>query len=510
MPDNTHFIETDWAAKWAIYRPDAIAFKDLDNGQQLSFFQLQQRAETLALYCSQQLQLPKGSRLFVLAENGLAYPILFAMAQKMGYVLVPVNYRLSPPEIAYIFEDADPALLIAEAQFDDKLSEINSPIPRWTWEAVMALSEPSQEIAPTSKRESPAWEDPIFLLYTSGTTGFPKGACYTHQMLFWNSVNTALSLVVNTESRQLNVMPPFHTGGWNVLTTPFFHHGGYTAMLRKFDAERVLQALEEEKVSIFMAVPTMLKMLASADKFSAVKLPHLRYILVGGEALPLPLIAQWEAKGVPIRQGYGMTEAGPNLTSLHHSDASRKKGSIGRPNFYVQTRIADEKGHDCPPGIAGELLLRGPMVFPGYWKNPSATDKAFTPDGWFRTGDTLLQDEESYLYVVGRIKEMYISGGENVYPAEIERCLLTHPAIATAAVVGVEDKQWGEVGHAFLVLHPGQTCSEAEAIAHCQKGLAKYKVPKHFSFPMALPQNGSGKVDRQALKRMVGDKKGEI
>lgn len=504
MPDNTNFIETDWAAKWAIYRPDALAFKDLDSGQQLSFSELNQRAEMLAYYCQEVLQLPKGSRLFILAENGLAYSILFALAQKMGYVLVPANYRLSPPEIAYIFQDAEPALLIVEAQFDGKLSEVKRSIPRWLWEEVMQLSEPGQQAPTKSKRESPAWEDPIFLLYTSGTTGFPKGVCYTHQMLFWNSINTALSLVVNTESRTLNVMPPFHTGGWNVLTTPFFHHGGYTAMLRKFDAERVLQLLQEEEASIFMAVPTMLKMMAAADTFRGIQLPQLRYILVGGEALPLPLIAQWEEKGVPIRQGYGMTEAGPNLTSLHQSDASRKKGSIGRPNFYVQTRIVDETGRDCPPGQAGELLLRGPMVFPRYWKNPTATEKAFSPDGWFKTGDTLLQDEEGYLYVVGRIKEMYISGGENVYPAEVERWLLTHPSIAAAAVIGVEDKKWGEVGHAFLVLQKGQDCSAEAIAAYCQKGLAKYKVPKHCSFLAALPQNGSGKIDRQALKRMAG------
>ncbi len=494
--------DLDWAAKWASYSPSAIAFKEADSGQLLTYAELNQRATALASYWQQKLHLSPGSRLLILAENGLAYPILFAAAQKTGCILVPINYRLSATEIAYIFQDADPSLLIVEAAYLPKIAALSHSITCWAWEEVWQYSEvqPPSSIAFTAPIIS--GDSPIFILYTSGTTGFPKGVCYSHQMLFWNSINTALSLGLTAQSRTLNVMPPFHTGGWNVLTTPFLHHGAYSCLLRKFDADRVLELLAAEQVSIFMAVPTMLNMMAAAPTFEQADLSHLQYILVGGEALPIPLIEQWHRKGVPIRQGYGMTEAGPNLTSLHQSDAIRKKGAIGRPNFYVQSRIVDKQGQDCPPLQAGELLLKGPIVFPGYWRNEPATRAAFTSDGWFRTGDSVQQDEEGYLYVVGRIKEMYISGGENVYPAEVERWLLTHPAVAAAAVIGCKDTKWGEVGHAFLVLAADEQADEASLRTHCLQGLAKFKVPKYFSFLSVLPTNGSGKIDRQQLREL--------
>jgi fatty-acyl-CoA synthase len=347
----------------------------------------------------------------------------------------------------------------------------------------------------------PVGEDhPAFILYTSGTTGFPKGAIYSHKMLFWNSINTAMSLIINTESGTVNVMPPFHTGGWNVLTTPFLHHGAYTVLMRKFDPEQVLQLLQEERATLFMGVPTILKMMADAPGFEAAEFPDLHYLIVGGEPMPIPLIEKWDEKGVPVRQGYGMTEVGPNLFSLHQADAIRKKGSIGRPNFYVQTRIVDAQGQDVAPGTPGELWLKGPMVTPGYWQNEAATQKSIT-DGWFHTGDMVRADEGHYFFVVDRIKNMYISGGENVYPAEVERVLQAHPAVAEAAVIGVPDEKWGESGRAFVVLHATGKSEEAETLrAHCKAHLAKFKVPRDIVFLDELPKNDTGKINRAALK----------
>lgn len=499
-------LQTDWAAKWALYSPDKIAFKDFDSGRALSYYELNGLANRLAGQLADAYDIGKGDRIAILAENCLEYLVLFAAAQKTGCILVPLNYRLASAEIDFLLDNAAPKLVLGEAKFSPDLEATKSfhTIPhRWTMEALAAFCDPAS-LTPRDQAFDAAKieaDDPIFILYTSGTTGFPKGALYTHKMLFWNSINTAMSLIVNTESRTLNCMPPFHTGGWNVLTTPFFHHGGYSCLIKKFDPATVLRLLEEEAVTIFMGVPTMLKMMAELPEFGRADFSHLHYIIVGGESMPIPLIERWHEKGVPIRQGYGMTEVGPNLTSLHQRDAIRKKGSIGRPNFYVEIKVADETGREVPRGNSGELLLRGPMVSPGYWQNPSATAKALK-DGWFCTGDRVSMDEDGYLYVVDRIKNMYISGGENVYPAEVERVILSHPAVAEVAVVGIPDERWGEVGKAFIVPKKAMTFPETDVLQYCREKLAKFKVPKLIVTVDALPKNDTGKIDRNALKKM--------
>lgn len=494
----------DWIAKWALYSPNKAAVKEYETGRSFTYGELDRLANRLARHLSSAFGIKKGERIALLAENCLEYIILFGVAQKTGCILVPMNYRLAGAEIDYLLQNSEPRLVIGEGKFQhllDAAPAYRSAPHRWTFEELAAFCNPST----STEQDAPLpitpvdEDDPVFILYTSGTTGFPKGALYTHKILFWNSINTAMSLIVNSESRTVNVMPPFHTGGWNVLTTPFLHHGGYSIMMRKFEPAAVLQLLQEEKLSLFMAVPTMLKMMADAPEFEAAQFPHLHYFIVGGEPMPIPLIERWHAKNVPIRQGYGMTEVGPNLTSLHQDDAIRKKGSIGRPNFYVQIRIVDDQGNELPPDTPGELLLKGPMVTPGYWRNPEATAKTIV-DGWFHTGDMVRMDTEHYIYVVDRIKNMFISGGENVYPAEIERILLTHPAVSEAAVIGIPDEKWGEVGRAFIALKPGTACSDAELLEFCKARLAKFKVPKYFSFIEALPKNDTGKINRMALK----------
>lgn len=486
----------DWTARWAYYQPDQPAAKEADTGRSLTYGELNEQAEVLARYFLERTGLIKGDRIGILAENCLEYLVLIAVAQKTGLILVPMNYRLSAPEIDYLVRDAAPSLLLIEEKFEALVT--NTSLPRWPLEALQSwLAAASLDLsAPPLPDPALQPDDPIFLLYTSGTTGFPKGAQYSHGMLFWNSINTAMRLDITGNDRTLNVMPPFHTGGLNVLMTPFLHHGGYTCLLRKFEAEPVMQLLESERMTLFMGVPTMLKMMVDTPAFASVSLTDLRYFIVGGEAMPVPLIEQWQAKGIPIRQGYGMTEVGPNLMSLHHRDAVRKKGSIGKPNFYVETRVVNEAGADCAANEPGELWIRGPMVTPGYWHNPEATAKAIT-DGWFHTGDMVRVDEEGYFYVVDRIKNMFISGGENVYPAEVERVLLQHPGVTEVAVTAIPHEKWGEVGKAWLVCEAGVNAEDLQTF--CRERLAKFKVPQAWTFVAELPKNATGKIDRKAL-----------
>ena len=499
-------LQQDWIGKWATYSPDNLAIKNYDTGEAFTYRQLNQRAIQLANRLVHIYDIKPQDRVAVLAENGVEWIVLFAAAQKLNFTIVPLNYRLAASELNYLLENSKPKILITASKFQDLIEGANNYSKIEYTLSLEQLRDLYDPINATQTNKEiilyPAQEDDnIFILYTSGTTGFPKGARYTHNMLFWNSINTALRLIINSESRTINVMPPFHTGGWNVLTTPFLHHGGFVGTLSKFDPETMLSLLDSEKMTLFMAVPTMLKMMADSPNFPEADLALLHYLIVGGEPMPVWLIDRWNAKGIPVRQGYGMTEVGPNLTSLHQRDAIRKKGSIGRPNFYVQHRIVNAEGKDQPKNIPGELLLKGPMVTPGYWQNEEATKKAIQ-DGWFYTGDMVKEDEEGYLFVVDRIKNMFISGGENVYPAEVERVLLKHPAIAEAAIIGMPDAKWGEVGWAYIVLHDNtqDEISEPELKAYCMEQLAKFKVPKSFNILPELPKNDTGKINRRALK----------
>ncbi|MEZ4888117.1 MAG: long-chain fatty acid--CoA ligase [Chitinophagales bacterium] len=498
-------LQQDWAAKWAVYSPDKIAFKEYETGRTLTYAELNQQGNRLANYLKDVFDIQKGDRIAILAESCLEYILLFVAAQKTGGVLVPMNYRLASAEIDFLLQNAQPKLVIGEAIFQETLeatSFYSQILHKWDIAVIKADCEAYGkgtgaqdcfEVVPVED------DDPIFILYTSGTTGFPKGALYTHKMLFWNSINTAMSLIVNSESRTINCMPPFHTGGWNVFVTPFLHHGGYVCLMKKFDALAVLKSIADEQATIFMGVPTMLKMMTDLSEFETTDFSSLYYIIVGGEPMPIPLIEKWHEKQVPIRQGYGMTEVGPNLTSLHQRDAIRKKGSIGRPNFYVKIRVVDEIGKEVAVNQAGELLLQGPMVTPGYWQNEVATAKAIQ-NGWFHTGDMVRLDEEGYLYVVDRIKNMYISGGENVYPAEVERVLVTHKAVSEAVVIGVADAKWGETGKAFVVQTGLIEVTEKELQDFCLSKLAKFKVPKSIVFLTELPKNDTGKFNRKILK----------
>ncbi len=483
----------DWIEKWAKYVPDRVAIKEYEPERSATYLELNWQANFYAHYFTSLKSLKKGDRIMVLAEHCIEYVSLFSMSQKTGLILVPVNYRLAASEVDYLIKDSEPSFLIAERKFESIVNQLSANI-----ETIWLEDLPKEQL-----NEFPAAEleedDAVFIIYTSGSTGFPKGAIYTHKMLLWNSLNTSQSLELVQTDHTINCMPPFHTGGWNVLLTPMLHRGASVGLMKKFDADKVLELMESEKSSLFMGVPTILKMMAESEMFDKVTLESVRYFIVGGEALPLEVINMWHNKGVKIRQGYGLTEVGPNITSLHQNDAERKSGSIGVTNFYVDYAILDDDNQPVQQGEIGEFCLKGPMVTPGYWRNEEATKKTIIDD-FFHTGDLVRQDEEGFLYVVDRKKLMFISGAENVYPAEVERVLLENDAVDEVAVVGVPDEKWGEVGKAFVKVKKGFVFNENMLSTYCNSRLAKFKVPKYFVRIDEIPKNGSGKIDRQSLK----------
>jgi fatty-acyl-CoA synthase len=334
-------------------------------------------------------------------------------------------------------------------------------------------------------------DDPLLLVYTSGTTGKPKGALLTQANCFWTNVGFDLATGVAQDDVVLQVLPQFHVGGWNVQALLAWWKGARVALERQFDPARCLELIEAKRITTMMGVPATYLFMAQEPAFASTDLSSLRRAVVGGAPMPEALLDEWSRRGVDIVQGYGLTEAAPNVLCVPPDDARRRAGWAGKPYPYVEVDLSSE----------GELLVRGPNVFAGYWRNPEATAEAFTADGWLRTGDVAERDAEGFYRIRGRLKDMYISGGENVYPAEIEAVLHAHPAVADAAVVGVTDERWGEVGIAFVVAE--RDVAEEELLEHCRARLARFKVPRSVRLVSEIPRNSVGKIQKDALRTEV-------
>lgn len=502
-----HNFQLDWLANWAKYTPNRMFLREHQRDVQWNYSDFNLRANALADYLLNQYKIKKDDRIAIYSKNKSEHVILFLACIKLGALLVPLNFRLMPRELDILINDADPKLFFYDEEFKDHIPKLSS-IDKI--EFVNTLDEITKFLFDNNIKSDFASsqilteDDAVMILYTAGTTGLSKGVIITHKMLFWNSINTGLRLDLHSSDHTQSFAPFFHTGGWNVLFTPFLHHGASHTLLTQFDADLILQLMEKEKATILFGVPTMLQMMADSPYFSKVDLSSVRYAIVGGAPMPIPLINIWHNKGVFIRQGYGLTEVGPNCFSLHQDDAIRKKGSIGFPNFYIETKIVKEDKTECASNEVGELWLKSPVITPGYWKNDKATKESIT-DGWFHTGDLVKQDEDGYFYVVDRKKNMYISGGENVFPAEVETYLYTNEKVKEAAVIGVDDEKWGEVGKAYIVLKDDQLSNEKEIIDYCKGNLAKYKIPKYVEFLSELPKTEAGKIDKKKLIQMHKD-----
>jgi len=492
--------QTDWVAKWAVYMPDRLCLRDDDSGRTWTYAEAERSACTLAAHLRDGMGLERGDRIGVFAQNCPEFVFLFLACVKLGAVLVPLNYRLTPAEVDVLLADAEPELLVTDEALGEVAARLES-VPANARTTTIADLRPVIDAADTDfTPDRPGdLDDLVLILYTAGTTGRPKGTMIGHRMLLWNSINTALRLDITSADHSQTYAPFFHTGGWNVLLTPFLHAGASHTIMSGFEPDRVLDLFAAEGTTIFWGVPTMMQMLADSSRFATTDLSTIRYAVVGGAPMPVELINLWHERGVFIRQGYGLTEVGPNTFSLHQDDAVRKRGSIGFPNFYIDARVTGADGAEAGVDEVGELWLRSEVVTPGYWRRPEATAEAIV-DGWFRTGDMVRRDDEGFTYVVDRKKNMFISGGENVYPAEVEAVLESHPDVAEAAVLGVPDPKWGEVGKAFVVPREGASPGVESLVAHCRVSLAGYKTPRHFAFTDTLPRNAVGKIDRKVLE----------
>jgi len=490
----------DWLSRRCLYTPEQIAVVDAIEGRRISYRDLNRRACAIARWLGREAEVSAGDRAACLSVNRLEYLDLFFACGKLGAILVPLNFRLPEPALLELVEDCQPRCLVADAPWHALGSSCQA---KGLVQRVIDIGEGGLgSIAERqAEQELPirqaGIEEIAMILYTSGTTGRSKGAMVSWRQIHWNAVNTTIGLQLTQGDSSFLNTPLYHTGGWHVLFTPLMHLGGRVVLQKQFDAASCNDLITRERITILFGIPTTLRMMMEAPNFAGADFSSLRFAICGGEPCPAPVIRVYQEKGVPVRQGYGLTEAGPNCFSLPAEDAIQKEGSVGFPNFHVETRIEKEDGATAGPDEVGELLIRGPHTFSGYWNNAAATRETLA-DGWVRTGDLFRRDTDGYHYVVGRKKEMFISGGENVYPAQVEKVLYRHPAIAQAAVIGVPDPRWGEVGCAFLVL---RSQMETRDLADwCRGFLGGYQCPKHFVVRENLPLGDSGKIDKNALR----------
>jgi fatty-acyl-CoA synthase len=469
-----------WPARRARIDPAGVALRQGDRA--LTYGRLEARVERLAATLAA-LGVEPGDRVAWLGPNDLrTFELLFATTRR-GAVFVPLNTRLARPEIEFLLGDSAPRLLVHLDGFEG----FDRPPGSRTLHAD-DLAELDAAVPPAGERPV-GLEDPAVILYTSGTTGRPKGAVLTHGNLTFNVMNQLAHIDVLSSDTALCVSPLFHATGLGQVSLPTLFKGGTVVVLPRFDPELVLRTVAEQRIASFSAVPTMLQRMAEHPRFADTDLSSLRYVNYGGSPVLDRVARAWLERGVTLLQGYGMTEASPGVTMAAGPGARTKPTSIGVPHFFT----------DVAYDHSGELLVRGPNVFRGYWNRPDSTREAFT-DGWYRTGDVVRADGDGWAYVVDRIKDLIISGGENVYPAEVEAVIATLPGVLDCAVVAVPDDRWGEVGAAFLVVEPG-TAWTADGLRDALRDrLAAYKIPRAVSLVPALPRTVTGKVRRDVLR----------
>ncbi len=497
----------DWITKWSILQPhkEVLWFDD----HPITYLQFNHRINQLS-HLLLAIGIRKGDRVAVLLYNSPPYLELFFALSKIGAILVPLNWRLAGPELEFILKDSGSRLLIFEPDFEKVVASIRphltlpngnyicvgTPHPDWAieYEASMILHPNSEPF----ETPSAGGEDPHIIMYTSGTTGIPKGAVLSHRKTFFNVLNADLVYHLTPKDVLIVTRPIFHSGGLLVESAPILYKGGTLILKKRFRPEEILETIERYRVTIVELAATVYQFILQQCDISRYDLRSVRCYFTGGERIPISLLKDYYQKGIVISQIFGQTEAS-TITFLSSEKAIEKIGSVGLPVFHGEVRIVDKEGKEVGPDEVGEIIVRGPTLMSGYWNRPDLTAETIR-DGWLHTGDLAKRDKEGYVYIVDRERDMYISGGENVYPAEIEKVFFTHPKVLDAGVIGVPDEKWGEVGKAYLVLKPGEKMEEEEAILFLQGKIARFKIPKYVEFVEALPKTASGKIQKFLLK----------
>jgi len=487
----------DIVASHAAARGDAAAVTDLESGRRWTYRALDAEINRLAAWLVARLGPGSFARVATITRNADYMLILQIAAMRAGAIFAPFNWRLAVAELAMLAADSQPALLFHDADF--ALPETAAETHLLTDVPGLISDFPTTALAGARL----AADAPSTLLYTSGTSGRPKGVVVTELNAFWGSANFIMSNDLDRRSVLLCDMPMFHTAGLFAAVRSTIQAGGHLLISKGFDAARTLARIADPALGVthYFSVPQMATMLWNQPDFDPAILRKLTVYAMGGAPNPGAQIERFAKAGIRMSDGYGMSETCSNF-GMPFEDMDvilAKAGSCGLPYFSMQARIVDDDGRDLPDGARGELWLRGPCITPGYWQQPELTAKAFQ-DGWFKTGDTAMRDSDGFYYLVDRKKDMFISGGENVYPVEIESVLAELEGLADAAVVGVPDERWGEVGRAYIITRPDVSLTEAEVLAHCRARLARFKVPASVVINGVIPRTATGKVQKHVLK----------
>ena len=497
-----------WLIKRELLTPHKEAV--VDGGRRLSYEQLNRRVNRLA-GALQQEGLVKGDRISILAYNCLEFVEVIMAAAKLGLILVPLNWRLTPSELTFMLQDSGTETLFFDPELAETARELITSVSLKrsivlgakelsgcrAYEALLADT-PEGEPRPGGEIDL---DTPHIIMYTAGTTGRPKGAVLSQGASFWNALNLNLAMDFTSNDRDLLVLPMFHIGGIGLFTLPMLYVGGTIVIQRTFDPAATLKLLADEKISLFFGVPAIFLFLIQHPDFNSKTFEHVRLAMSGGAPLPVNLVRQYHEAGIILQQGFGMSEAAPSIATLGKDQALAKVGSIGRAVFHLDAAVVNDDMNELPRGEVGELVIKGPNVMQRYWNRPEATEEAFA-GGWFHTGDLARMDDDGDIFIVERKKDMFISGGENVYPAEVENVIYELSQVSEAAVIGVRDDKWGEVGRAVVALKEGASLTQTELIDYLKERLAKYKIPKSVVFVDSLPRNAAGKVLKTVLREM--------
>lgn len=492
----------DITAKRATLSPDATAFSDLRSVQSLTYRELDRRAR-----CGAGLLLARGvcagDRVAILCRNRVEFFELLFACGKIGAILVPLNWRMPAPELQVLIDDAEPALIVHGEEDEATVEKLQSIPQRIALDhdgddGYRALREASDQHA---GRAHWPLDECWYLIYTSGTTGAAKGVLQTYGMALANYVNIRQAMEISARDVTLNYLPLFHTAGVNLIALPTLIEGGEVLLIPDVDIDRIVALMADARLDSFFAVPAVYQQISQHPDFATLDLSRIRSWGCGGAPMPDALVAGFLQRGARVCNGMGMTETGPTVFIMDPDSVAKKIGSVGKPQLLSSVRIVDSEGRDLPQGESGELWFAGPGVTPGYWRRDDATAAAMSADGWLKSGDIGRCDQDGYYYIVGRLKDMFISGGENVYPAEVENTLAGNPDILEAAVVAEPDKKWGEVGCAFVLAKPGHVLPDDDELrSYCRQRLATYKVPKRFVAVTDFPRTAAGKVQKHLLE----------